>query len=131
MIRSATHNDIQAIKSLMQSVPGFWNDSWRGDVLERGLDSSLGLAFVYDEGEKVVGFICAHDLGFRAYLSELVVAEEVRGRGIGQQLVRKVESELIARGCTILISDVWRDAEGFYRSLGWSSPEVMLLSRQL
>jgi predicted N-acetyltransferase YhbS len=69
MIRQATQNDIPAIKALMQSEPGFWQESWRHDVLERGLVASGGLSFVWDEAGQVLGFACAHDLGFRAYLS--------------------------------------------------------------
>ena len=52
------------------------------------------MALVWDEGGKLVGFVCAHDVVFRGYLSQLVVAEEARGRGIGRQLVQRVEREL-------------------------------------
>ena len=64
MIRKAKQSDIPAIKSLMQSEPGFWQDSWRGDVVERGIAASDGLAFVWDEAGQIVGFSCVHDLGF-------------------------------------------------------------------
>jgi hypothetical protein len=63
----------------MRSEPGFWQDSWREDVLERGLDASGGLAFVWEEGGQILGFICAHDLRFRAYLSELIVRVQSGG----------------------------------------------------
>jgi predicted N-acetyltransferase YhbS len=106
MIRRAALDDIPAIRELMQSEPGFWQDSWCDDVLERGLDSSGGLAFVWEESGQILGFVCAHDLGFRAYLSELIVAEPARTKGVGKQLVQHIEQMLEARGCTILISDV-------------------------
>ena len=77
------------------------------------------------------GFVCAHDLGFRAYLSELIVARGVRGRGIGKSLVERVQAELARRECRILIADVWHNAEPFYRSLGWEPPDVVLLRRKL
>jgi [ribosomal protein S5]-alanine N-acetyltransferase len=131
MIRSATKNDISGIKGLMQSEPGFWQESWRDDTLLRALDSSGGLAFYWEEGGRILGFVCAHNVGFRGYLSELIVASSVRRRGIGRQLVNRVGQELRARGCTVLISDVWKGAEAFYRSLGWSEPEVRLLRKNL
>ncbi|OGP51487.1 MAG: hypothetical protein A2Y79_08210 [Deltaproteobacteria bacterium RBG_13_43_22] len=131
MIRQATSNDIAAIKALMKSEPGFWDDSWRNDVLERGLAAADGLAFVWDEAGQIVGFVCANDLGFRAYLNELVIAREARTRGIGTQLVQKIEQELRARGCSVLVSDVWRDAVRFYRALGWSEPDATLLRKKL
>jgi hypothetical protein len=78
MFTQATSQHVPAIRSLMQSVPGFWDKSWRPDVIERGIEAARGLAFVYEENSNVLGFVCAHDLGFRAYLSELVVAGGVR-----------------------------------------------------
>ena len=131
MIRAATECDVPQIKSLMQSVPGLWHEDWRVDVLERAIRAADGLAFVWADDGKILGFVCAHDLGFRGYLSALVVAEEARGKGIGRQLVRHVERELAARGCAVLISDVWKGAEGFYRALGWTSPDVILLRQRL
>jgi GNAT superfamily N-acetyltransferase len=83
-----------------------------------------------DEGN-IVGFSCAHDVGFLGYLSLLVVTESARGKGIGAKLVRHTECELAARGCATLISDVWRDATGFYQTLGWSTPGPVLLRQKL
>jgi ribosomal protein S18 acetylase RimI-like enzyme len=73
----------------------------------------------------MIGFVCVHDLGFRAYLSELIVAREARGHGIGRSLVEHAQAELIRRGRRILVADVWHNAEGFYRSLGWEPPDVV------
>ncbi len=131
MIRPAIKSDVTRIKKLMRSEPGFWQHSWREDVLERALDATHGLAFVWVEGAQILGFVCAHDVGFRGYLSELIVATTSRSRGIGRQLVENLERELKTRDCTVLISDVWRGAERFYRSLGWSKPDVILLRKNL
>ena len=73
MIRKAETSDIPNIKNLMKSVTGFWQEQWRTDVIELGMRSSDGLSYVYVEGEKIIAFACAHDLGFRGYLSEVVV----------------------------------------------------------
>ncbi|NVM26774.1 MAG: GNAT family N-acetyltransferase [Desulfobacterales bacterium] len=131
MIRSAKPSDIPKIKELMKSEPGFWQDEWREDVLEKGLNSSGGLAFVWEEAGKILGFACAHEFGFRAYLSELIVAGPERKRGIAKKLVQHIENELASRRCNILIADVWEKAEGFYKSLGWSKPNVILLRKRL
>ncbi|MBI4765049.1 MAG: GNAT family N-acetyltransferase, partial [Deltaproteobacteria bacterium] len=76
---------------------------------------------------QVLGFVCAHDLGFRAYLSELIVKSSERSHGVGTKLIERVQKELAVLGCAVLISDVWHDAEEFYKSLGWSEPDVKLL----
>lgn len=131
MIRLANASDIAGIRSLMRSVPGFWDDTWRVDALERVLASPGTIALVHDDSEIVDGFACAHDVGFRAYLSELVVSPTSQGRGIGASLLAELERELSARGCTVVIADVWRDAEDFYRSQGWTPPSVLLLRKRL
>ncbi len=115
----------------MRSEPGFWQACWREDVLDCGLATVGGLAFVWEEAGQVLGFVCAHDLGFRECLSELIVSKSARRRGVGRELVERVHRELTARGCAVLISDVWRDADEFYRSLGWKEPDVPLMCKHL
>src|SRR5262245_18668221 len=115
----------------MKSVAGFWDKSWRPDVLERALGSSETIALVHHEDDTINGFVCGHDVGFRAYLSELVVSPGSQGRGVGSELVAELERRLSDRGCIVLIADVWRDAERFYRSHGWAPPDAVLLRKRL
>ncbi len=108
MIRQATQQDIPAIRALIQSVPGTWHESWRGDVLERGIASADGLAFAWEEGTRIVGFVCAHDVGFHGHVSLLIVAKHARGKGIEKRLIECVQNELVERGCLLLLNaDVW------------------------
>jgi GNAT superfamily N-acetyltransferase len=115
----------------MQSVPGFWEEAWRADILKCALASPEAIALVHDERQTINGFACAHDVGFRAYLSELIVSPAARGRGIGAHLLSEMERCLASRGCSVVIADVWRDAEHFYRSHGWTPPAVVLLRKHL
>jgi len=131
MIRNATPADLPRIRCLMESEPGFLKETPRDDALEQELRSADDLALVWEQDDEVLGFLCAHDLGFRAYLSELIVAEAVRSQGIGRKLVLHVQNELRNRGCLVLFAGVWRSTEGFYRSLGWSEPDVTLLRKRL
>lgn len=131
MIRLAGTADIPRIEALMKSIAGFWDAGWRPDVLDRALGSSETIALVHHVDDTLDGFVCGHDVGFRAYLSELVVSSASQGRGVGSQLISELERHLAARGCSVLIADVWRDAEGFYRSHGWTPPSVVLLRKRL
>jgi predicted N-acetyltransferase YhbS len=131
VIRHAGPNDVQAIRHLLRALPGVWQNSWREDALERALNSARDLAFVAVQDSSVVGFASAHDLGFRAYLSELAVSGEHQRQGIGAQLVHRIERELAARGCAVLIADVYPPAESFYAELGWRPPHAVLLGRRL
>lgn len=131
MIRKAKESNVKEIESLMKSVDGFWDESWRKDVVRRGIIASNGLSFIYEKKGEVLGFACAHDVGFRGYLSELIVSPKMQGKGIGRKLLRMVESKLQERGCKVLISDVWKNSEMFYKKLGWSRPGVTLLRKKL
>ena len=131
MIRDARISDVGGVRALMKSVPGFWDEAWRVDVLERALRSSDTVALLHVKGEQVDGFAGAHDVGFRAYLSELVVSPSAQGEGVGGRLLTEAERRMAERGCAILIADVWRDSEGFYRSRGWTPPPVVLLRKRL
>jgi ribosomal protein S18 acetylase RimI-like enzyme len=130
VIRVARSSDVGGIRTLMRSVAGFKDDAWRDDVLERALGSPETIALLHIDGERIDGFVCAHDLGCRAYLSELVVSPSTQGEGIGGQLLDEIERRITQRGCSALIADVWREDEGFYRSHGWPPPSVVLLRKR-
>jgi ribosomal protein S18 acetylase RimI-like enzyme len=115
----------------METIPGFWQPWWSDETVIQAIRSAGDLSFVWEDESGIVGFVCAHDLGFRAYLSELVVDPRASRRGIGSRLVRAVEEALSQKNQQILIADVWRDAESFYRSLGWETPSAVLLRRRL
>jgi predicted N-acetyltransferase YhbS len=131
MIRQATQEDVPNIRVLMESIPGFWQAHWSPETVALGIISASSLAFVWEENSETVGFVCAHDLGFRAYLSELLVAPKSRNQGIARALVERVERALSEQGQTILIADVWRDAVPFYRALGWEPPQAVLLRKRI
>src|SRR5262249_42503643 len=131
VIRPASASDVASIRALMDAVPGFLDPTWRSDVLERALASPETIAIVDDEGGMLVAFACAHDVGFRAYLSELVVLPAWLRKGVGSRLLTELEQRLAARGCAVVIADVWQDAERFYRSQGWTPPPVVLLRKRL
>jgi len=130
-IREASGEDVPAIQRLLRSLPGVWQESWRADVIERAMSSAAGLALVALRGETLVGFVSAHDVGFRGYLSELAVSETEQRSGVGTELLRHIERKLADRGCSMLIADVHPPAAPFYRKLGWADPPATLLRRRL
>jgi GNAT superfamily N-acetyltransferase len=131
MIRNVAEHDLSSIRKLIESIPGMWHSEWRTDALEQACHASNGLAFLWEEDKKILGFSCAHDVGFHAYLSLLVMAEGAHGQGIGRQLIQHTEQILREHGCATLISHVWQDAVGFYQALGWSPPGAVLLRHRL
>jgi ribosomal protein S18 acetylase RimI-like enzyme len=131
MIRIANPSDAGALQALMKSVADFWDENWRADLLECVLAAPETIAVVHETNHMIDGFACAHDVGFRAYLSELVVAPASQRRGIGGRLLSDIERRLAERGCSTVIADVWREADGFYRSADWASPRAVLLRKRL
>ena len=93
------------------------------------MESAGELAVVHIVADIIDGFACAHDLGFRAYLSELVVLPSSQGKGVGRGLLQEVQNRLKMRGCSTIIADVWRDSFEFYRALGWLPPSVALMCK--
>ena len=129
-IRNANLSDIPSIEHLLRSVPGVWQPIWRDDVVERALRSANDLAYVAIE-QDIIGFGCAHDVGFRAYLSELVVAESWQRRGVGSALLGAVQRGVAERGCRLVVADIFPPAMPFYQAQGWDEPRAILLRREL
>jgi 2'-5' RNA ligase/GNAT superfamily N-acetyltransferase len=70
---------------------------------------------------RVVGTAEGWTHGDVGYLARLLVAAEVRGEGVGTQLMAAFESEATVRGCTRLVVRTFAGsrAETFYRGRGW------------
>ena len=108
---------------------GYAQSAWRNDAVRRAVAAADGLAYIADEDGLLIGFACAHDVGFRAYLSELVVAPSHQRQGVGSAPLAAVERGLAERGCTLVFVDVFPPA--FYRRLRWREPRATLLCRDI
>lgn len=131
MIRMMEKEDLLSVKILMQSIPGFWHENWTEDTIEKALAVSAGLSFVYELDSQIIGAIFAFDFGFRAYIAELAVAEQSRNFGVAKKLIEHIESLLKKRKCELVIADVWKNAEPFYKKLGWENPNALLVRKKL
>jgi ribosomal protein S18 acetylase RimI-like enzyme len=97
MIREARHEDIPAIRRLMEAEPGFWQQDWSNETLARGIESAGGMAFIWENSNEIIGFACARDVGFRAYLSELIVTKQARRHGVAKGLLERIQTSLAQR----------------------------------
>ena len=64
MIRKAKQSDIPAIRAIMKAEPGFWQESWRTDVLERGLKAATTWRSFLSKTRKSSGSFAATILDF-------------------------------------------------------------------
>jgi len=94
------------------------------DLLVRTASRVVGLY----EGKRQVGFsrTFSDGVGF-AYLADVYVLPELRGRGLGVELVR----ETVERGpfahCRWLLHTA--DAHAFYERFGFHAPDELLMTR--
>ena len=63
MLRQATTSDVLRIRTLMETVSGFWQPWWSDNTIDDAIRSAEGLAFVWEDQFQVLGFVWAHDLG--------------------------------------------------------------------
>jgi ribosomal protein S18 acetylase RimI-like enzyme len=130
-IRSAEPDDEKAIKQLLCSLPGVWQKEWRDSAVSVTLKSAGELALVAIVNKKIKGFISVHDVGFRAYLGEMAIAEKYQKSGIGSLLLKKAETLLADKGFKLIVADVYPPAEDFYRKNGWVKPNATLLAKRI
>jgi ribosomal protein S18 acetylase RimI-like enzyme len=130
-IRSAEPDDETAIKQLLCSLPDVWQKEWRDNAVSVALKSAGELALVAIVDKEIKGFVCFHDVGFRAYLSEMAISERYQESGIGSLLLDRAEHILSGKGCKLVVADAHPPAEEFYRKNGWVKPNATLLAKRI
>jgi GNAT superfamily N-acetyltransferase len=81
---------------------------------------SLGIFMRGGDGAIAAGLVGHTHWGW-LFVSHLWVAEPLRGRGYGSELVRRAEREAVRRGCKHAHLDTFDfQARGFYERLGYA-----------
>jgi N-acetylglutamate synthase-like GNAT family acetyltransferase len=107
--------DLDAAYELLAET--HWAGTLSREVLRRAAENSLCFAVL--RGERLVGFArIITDHATYAYLTDVVVDEEYRGRGLGLWFMGRVLDAPELQGLR-RITLLTRDAEGLYRRLGF------------
>jgi GNAT superfamily N-acetyltransferase len=110
------------------SEESYWARGRRRDVVERLLDVSARVVGLYDAGGRQLGFSRTVSDGVAvAYLADVYVHPEARGRGLGVELVRfSVDEGPFAAARWFLNTD---DAHELYRRFGFGAPDATVMTR--
>ncbi|MEZ0332541.1 MAG: GNAT family N-acetyltransferase [Gemmatimonadales bacterium] len=99
--------------------PTFWGTEMPREQLERAIENSVTFGLL--DGSRLVGFgRVVSDLATYAYWTDVVIAEELRGRGYGECLARCMLEHPELQGLR-RVSLLTRDAERFYGRLLFTS----------
>ncbi|QEL16497.1 GNAT family acetyltransferase [Limnoglobus roseus] len=92
------------------------------------------LFFVADAAGEVVGTVMGGYDGHRGWIYSVAVHPGHRRQGIGGQLLRRMESALVERGCLKINLQVRATNAGvipFYQSLGYAVEELVSMGKRL
>jgi ribosomal protein S18 acetylase RimI-like enzyme len=112
----------------------------RPPLLQLLRDRSLGVVVLLVEGSARVGYAVltwGFDLewaGREAWLTELFLEPEVRGRGVGRAALRLLEARAVAEGARamhLMVREENDVARRLYRSAGFELPGRVMLTRPL
>jgi GNAT superfamily N-acetyltransferase len=117
--------DLDAIHAYLARA--YWCEGIPRETMERAIANSLCFALFH--GKTQVGFArVVTDSATYAYLCDVYVLEDYRGKGLGKWLMECVMAHLALQGLR-RFSLATRDAHGLYRQFGFrelSKPESMM-----
>lgn len=110
------------------SNDSYWARGRARDRIEDSIRASARVVGLYDSGGRQIGFARAVSDGVvTAYLADVYVLAEHRGRGLGLELVRELVERSSLAGCGWLLHTA--DAHGLYGKLGFGKPSARLMER--
>jgi GNAT superfamily N-acetyltransferase len=105
----------------------YWAKDRPRETVERLVREAERVVGLYRDGRQV-GFARAFTDGVAvAYLADVYVLEEYRGRGLGLELVREMVDNGPYAGVKWLLHT--QDAHGLYRKFGFDEPSKRVLER--
>jgi N-acetylglutamate synthase-like GNAT family acetyltransferase len=110
--------DVDLMHRLLSST--YWASGMPRETLERAIGGSITFG-VYEGGRQVGCARVITDMATYAYLSDVLIVEEARGRGLGDWLVESIRLHPSLQGLR-RFALMTRDAASLYARHGFSSP---------
>jgi ribosomal protein S18 acetylase RimI-like enzyme len=109
--------DVAAVLDLL--LHSHWGGAMTRERLERAMENSLCVG-VYEHERQLAFARVVTDLATYAYLTDVIVAESARGRGIGKWMVEAILEHPDLQGLR-RIALFTRDAKGLYERYGFTT----------
>jgi len=133
MYRITTNNtdmDIDAIHAYLSR--SYWAEKVPKQVVAKAIENSLCFAVFYQNGQgesEQVGFArMITDFATMAYLADVYILEEHRGKGLSKKLMTEIMAHPKLQGLRRLLLATF-DAHGLYEQFGFkqlASPEIFM-----
>jgi GNAT superfamily N-acetyltransferase len=107
--------DVDMIHAFLQTT--YWAKGRPREVVERSLRNSLCFG-VYEDGRQIAFARVVSDHAVFAYLMDVFVLPEFRGRGISKTLMRTILAHPDLQGLRFFLLGT-RDAHGLYEQFGF------------
>jgi ribosomal protein S18 acetylase RimI-like enzyme len=118
--------DLDAVHRFL-SEESYWAAGRPRETVEQLVANAARVVGLYD-GERQVGFTRTVSDGVSlAYLADVYVLEELRGRGLGEELIRETVEEGPYGDCRWLLHT--SDAAPLYAKFGFGAPSPSLMER--
>jgi ribosomal protein S18 acetylase RimI-like enzyme len=137
-IRDARENDLDLLRRLRDEFqreldkPPFFDEPW--ETVAQDVEDTIanGVAVIVEDDGAAVGYALANvvpQTPIRGHLYDLYVHADVRGRGVGRELIGAVAERLKTHGVTHLSLDVAltnASARRLYERLGFGAYDVLM-----
>jgi len=142
-IREATLDDVGVLLDMMEPFNVFERIPWKRAAAEAPLrtlllDASLGIIGIIERNRAALGYFVVtwnYDLewnGRDAFLTELFLIPEARGRGIGRHALETAESLAVKYGAHaihLMVRPENEPAYELYKKVGYVSPARVFLTK--
>ena len=117
--------DREAVHAFLTT--SYWAEGRSREIQDALIEGSQRVVGLYRGGRQIGFSRAVSDGQVHAYLADVYVLHEFRGRGLGVELVRFSVEESPFAGCRWMLHTA--DAHGLYRKFGFEPPSDRLLER--
>jgi GNAT superfamily N-acetyltransferase len=118
--------DVDAVHRFL-SEESYWAAGRSRETVERLVRGAERVVALYHDGRQIGFARTVSDGSVHAYLADVYVLPEYRGRGLGLELVRESVENGPYAGCRWLLHTA--DAHGLYAKVGFVAPSERVLER--